>query len=243
VTVGSAAFATEAVSDAEGRYTLAVAPGVYDLLFSLGDNAAVEAGVRVETGGMTQVETTVDWQVVFGEVLTVRAASRYAQRIVEAPAAVTAVPPEEIERRSGQGLVPALLAGAASAELSQAGLFDFNVNSRGFSGSTNRRVLTLIDGRDPSQAVFSGSRSGRPCRSVSRSSRRARDGPRAGRRALRGRAYNGVLDLRTRPARQPRRPVRLTAGDLDTRRAEARVTPRKRALRFRARQRRLPGKP
>ncbi len=223
VKVGSAAFAAEALSDADGRYALAVAPGVYDLLFSIGENAAVEAGVRVEAGATTEVVTTVDWQVVFGEVLTVRAASRYAQRIVEAPAAVTSVPPEEIERRSGQGQVPKLLAGAAGAELSQAGLFDFTVNSRGFNGSTNRRVLTLIDGRDPSQAVFSGAQEWAAL-SFGLEELEAVEMVRGPGAALYGAgAYNGVLDLRTRTARSSvGGRARLAAGDLDTRRAEAR---------------------
>jgi outer membrane receptor protein involved in Fe transport len=223
VRVGSAAFAAEVFTDADGRYTLAAAPGVFDLLFSLGDNAAVESGVRVEDGGTTQVVTTVDWQVVFGEVLTVRAASRYAQRIVEAPAAVTSVPPEEIERRSGQGQVPQLLAGAASAELSQAGLFDFTVNSRGFNGSTNRRVLTLVDGRDPSQSVFAGAQEWAAL-SFGLEELEAVEMVRGPGAALYGAgAYNGVLDLRTRTARSSLGGrVRLTTGDLDTRRAEAR---------------------
>jgi outer membrane receptor protein involved in Fe transport len=223
VTVSSTAFATTAVSDGEGRYSLALDPGVYELVLSLGDNAAVEAGVKVEAGATTDVVTTVDWQVVFGEVLTVRAASRYAQRITEAPAAVSSVPQEEIERRSGQGQVPKLLAGSSSAELSQAGLHDYNVNSRGFNGSTNRRVLTLVDGRDPSQAVFSGAEEW-AAMSFGLEELETVEmvyGPGA---ALYGAgAFNGVLDLRTRAARATLGGrVRLTVGELDTRRAEGR---------------------
>lgn len=223
VGVTSQAFPATAVSDADGRYTLAVESGTYELVLSLGDNAAVESNVHVEGGQATEVVTTVDWQEVFGEVLTVRAASRYEQRIVEAPAAVTSVPQQEIERRSGQGQVPKLLTGAASAELSQAGLFDYNVNSRGFNGSTNRRVLTLVDGRDPSQAVFSGAEewAGLAFGLEELEAVEMVRGPGA---ALYGAgAFNGVLDLRTRAARSSLGGrARLTAGDLDTVRAEAR---------------------
>jgi outer membrane receptor protein involved in Fe transport len=223
VRVGSAAFPTEALSDADGRYTLGVAPGVYDLLFSLGDNAAVESGVRVEEGSTTEVVTTVDWQVVFGEVLTVHAASKYDQRITEAPAAITSLTPEEIERRSGQGQLPRLLASSAKTELPQSGLYDYTVNSRGFNGSTNRRVLTLLDGRDPSQPVFSGAQEWAALSFGLEeiSSVEMVYGPGA---ALYGAgAYNGVLDIRTRPARVSLGGrARLTLGEADTQRVEAR---------------------
>ncbi|MGH9337865.1 MAG: TonB-dependent receptor plug domain-containing protein, partial [Vicinamibacteria bacterium] len=36
------------------------------------------------------------------------------------------------------------------AEVTQSGLYDFNFNTRGFNSSLNRRVATLVDGRDPS---------------------------------------------------------------------------------------------
>ena len=35
-------------------------------------------------------------------------------------------------------------------EVAQSGLYDFNLNSRGFNTFYNRRILTRIDGRDPS---------------------------------------------------------------------------------------------
>ena len=34
--------------------------------------------------------------------------------------------------------------------MTQSGLYDYNINTRGFNSSLNRRVATLIDGRDPS---------------------------------------------------------------------------------------------
>jgi outer membrane receptor protein involved in Fe transport len=221
VEVSSPAFAARATSDSEGRYAIAsLESGTYELVLTLGDHAAVEPAVVVEQGRTTEVVTRVDWEVVFGEVLTVRAASRYAQRLVEAPAAVTSVPHEEIVRRSGHGSVPKLLAGSASAELSQAGLFDFTVNTRGFNGSTNRRVLTLLDGRDPSQPVFSGSQEWAAL-AFGLEELDSVHGPGA---ALYGAgAYNGVIDLRSRPVRAALGgQLRLALGELDTRRAEAR---------------------
>ena len=35
------------------------------------------------------------------------------------------------------------------AEVTQSGIYDYNFNTRGFNSSLNRRVATLIDGRNP----------------------------------------------------------------------------------------------
>jgi outer membrane receptor protein involved in Fe transport len=225
VEVSSDGFTAHATSDADGRYSLPdLAPGTYDLLLTLGDNAALEPGITVAAEAATEVVTTVDWDVVFGEVLTVRAASRYEQRIVEAPAAVTSLTAEEIERRAGHGQLPRLLAGAASVELPQSGLFDYTVNTRGFNGSTNRRVATLVDGRDPSQPVFSGAQEWAALSFGldDLATVEMVHGPGA---ALYGAgAYNGVLDLRTRPASESLGGrAQLTFGELGTARAEARL--------------------
>jgi len=159
----------------------------------------------------------------FADAITVRAASRRPQRIVEAPAAVTALGPEAIERRAPFGQVPRLFADVASVELAQGGLFDFNLNTRGFNGSTNRRMLTLIDGRDPSQPVFSGAEEWATLSFglEDLSSAELVHGPGA---ALYGAgAFNGVLDLRTKAASDSRGGrLRLAGGEIDTRRVEGR---------------------
>jgi iron complex outermembrane receptor protein len=212
-------------TDAEGRYRLTnLLPGRRRLRFVLGAEREQTAEAEVVAGRVSELLTTVDWELAFGEVLTVRAASRYGQRIVEAPAAVTALGSEDIERRAGHGQAPRLLANDATAELGQSGLHDFTVNARGFNGSTNRRVLTLLDGRDPSQPVFSGAQEWAALAFglEELASVEMVRGPGA---ALYGAgAYNGVLDLRTRRARDTMGgSLRLTLGELATRRLEARL--------------------
>lgn len=224
VAVTCTACPAAAVSDAQGRYRLEAVPaGTHDLVLSLGALAAGEPGVAVAAGGTTEVTTAVDWDTVFGGVLTVQAASRYRQRFVEAPAAVTSVTAEAIQRRASFGQVPRLLADAAAAELPQAGLYDYNLNTRGFNGSTNRRILTLVDGVDTSQAVFAGAQEWAALAFGldELESVELIYGPGA---ALYGAgAYNGVLDLRTRtPRRSLGGRLRLAGGELATRRVEGR---------------------
>lgn len=174
----------------------------------LGD---VEPGLRVLEAGPRRIVLAIS--TTFDEVL-VRAASRHPERVVEAPAQVAVVGPEDLERRGAFGQAPRLLGVAPGVELAQGGLWDYNLNVRGFGGSTNRRVLTLVDGRDPSQAVFSGALewAGMPLDDLE--SAELVYGPSA---ALYGAgAFNAVLDLRTKPARKTLgREVRLGLGERD----------------------------
>ena len=139
------------LTDNSGDFRFAAVPaGTYSLSFTLGDNADQEADVEVVAGQTTRVDKTVDWVVSFAETITVVSASRRAERIVEAPSAVTLVTEEEIAREAAHGQLPKLLEFTPGAEVTQSGLYDYNFNTRGFNSSLNRRVATLIDGRNPS---------------------------------------------------------------------------------------------
>ena len=102
------------------------------------------------------------------------------------------------------------------AEVTQSGLYDYNFNTRGFNSSLNRRVATLVDGRDPS-VPFLGAQE---WAAVSfplddlQSAELVR-GPSA---ALYGaNAASGVLNLTTKaPRNSLGGQVRLTAGELST---------------------------
>lgn len=138
-----------AITDETGAFEIAVAPGTYDLAFSLGDRTAAETGVTVADAGVQTVEKQLDWDVSFAESITVTSVSRRPERITEAPASVTVVTEEEIEREAASGQVPKLLEFTPGVDFTQSGMYDFNFSTRGFNSSLNRRVLTLIDGRDP----------------------------------------------------------------------------------------------
>lgn len=139
------------LTDNSGSYAFRGVPaGTYDLSFTLGDNVETKSGVEVTGGEIARLDVEVDWDIAFAETITVMSASRRAERIVEAPAAVTLVTPAEIQRQASHGQLPKLLEFTPGAEVTQSGLYDYNFNTRGFNSSLNRRVATVIDGRNPS---------------------------------------------------------------------------------------------
>src|SRR5205807_3755904 len=81
-------------------------------------------------------------------------ASRHNERLIEAPASVTVIGEDTIDGESTPAQLPKLLASAPGVEMVQSGAYDFNVNFRGFNGMVNRRVLVLIDGRDPAGVLL-----------------------------------------------------------------------------------------
>ena len=145
------------ITNVDGRYVFSgIRPGSYTVIFTLGGNSLTRSDVRVEAGASTAVETSVDWRLAFAETVTVNAASRRQERIVDAPAAVTILTRQDIERQASAGQVPRTLAFTPGVELTQVSLNDFNLNTRGFNSAFNRRILTIIDGRDPSIPGLTG---------------------------------------------------------------------------------------
>ena len=140
-----------ALTSSTGKFSFAnVPPGTYSITFILGENLLTKSGIVVSADVTTTIAETVSWEVGFSETLVVVAPSRRLERIVEAPASVTRVSEAEIENRAAHGQLPKLLEFTPGAEVTQSGLYDFNFNTRGFNSSLNRRVATIIDGRNPS---------------------------------------------------------------------------------------------
>jgi len=211
------------LTDSNGTWAFEhIAPGTYSLTFTAGDNGDSEAGVAVTAGQTTRVNKSVDWTLSVAETITVFAASRKTERIVEAPASVTVISEEQIEMIAASGQLPKLVETAPGVDFSQSGIYDINFNARGFNSSLNRRILTLIDGRDPA-IPFLGAQEWAavsfPMDELS--SVELVRGPGS---ALYGpNAYNGVLNMTTK---QPRfsqgGKLTLTAGELGTGRADIR---------------------
>lgn len=152
----------------------------------------------------------------FVDEITVVSASRRRQRIVEAPAAVSVIPAEQIARESSHGQLPKLLEFTPGAEVTQSGLYDFNFNTRGFNSSANRRILVLIDGRNPATSFSSAMEWATLALPLdSYESVEMVRGPGA---ALYGAdAFNGVISITTKaPAQDLGGRITLTGGDLDT---------------------------
>lgn len=216
-------LARAALTDAQGRFRFdAVPAGTYNVTFTSGDRTAVEEGVEVRAAETSQLEKSVDWQVLFAETLVVTSASRRPERIVDAPAAVTVLGAQEIEAEVQTGQVPKLLEFTPGVEVTQGGLYDFNINTRGFNSSLNRRVAVLIDGRDPSVPFLASQEwtaASLPIDDIE--SLEMVRGPSA---ALYGaNASSGVINMITKAPRGSEGGlVRFTAGELSTTNADLR---------------------
>lgn len=210
------------ITEADGSFTLDVPEGTYTLTFTAGDQATTENNVRVTGGQTTTVNREVDWQLSIAETITVYSASRRTERVVEAPAAVTVMAQEEIEAVAASGQAARIIETAPGVDFTQSGLYDTNFNARGFNSSLNRRILTLIDGRDPAIAFLGAQEWAAVSFPVDEmQSVELIRGPGS---ALYGaNAFSGVLNMTTRmPKDSAGGRLLLTGGDLNTRRVDFR---------------------
>ncbi len=154
VVVQAIGTARATLTDVDGRYSLAVPPGTYTLNLSAGEHTATVENVTVGDGQTVSADRQVDWRISMAETITVTSASRRTERITEAPASVTVVAVQDIEAVAASGQAPRVIETAPGVDFTQSGLYDTNFNARGFNSSLNRRILTLIDGRDPAIAFL-----------------------------------------------------------------------------------------
>lgn len=210
------------LTDPDGNFRFSVPPGSYTVSFVAGDQAATENNVAVTSGATTNLNKQVDWNLSVAETITVYSASRRTERVVEAPAAVTVATTEQIEAAAPSGQAPRIIESAPGVDFTQSGLYDFNFNARGFNSSLNRRILTLVDGRDPSVPFLGAQEWAALSFPIDEfSSVELVRGPGS---ALYGpNAFSGVLNMTTKaPHAFPGGRLMLTAGDLNTRRTDVR---------------------
>lgn len=210
-----------AATNTQGRYTIARVPaGSQVIVFRWLGYAPVERQVLV-SGDMT-LDIELQPQPVSLADIEVSAASREPERIVEAPAAITYVDPRVLQTTAPTGQAPLALAQAPGVDLVQSGVNDFNINARGFNSSLNRRVLTLLDGRDLAIA-FLGSQEWNtlPVALDELASMELVRGPGS---ALYGaNAFAGVINMTTlSPRESPGGKVSISGGELDSYKADGR---------------------
>ncbi|MCP3964092.1 MAG: TonB-dependent receptor [bacterium] len=212
------------VSDEHGRFTFTLpAAGTYALELSAGPYSTTrQIALPLPTG--EDFAITVDWPLVIQERQEVYAVSKRVERLVEAPAAVTSLLPSELASQSSAGQVPRLLEFTPGAQVAQSDLQDFNLNTRGFNSAINRRVLTLVDGRQTSVPEFLGVNEWGAL-SLPLDEFASVELVRGPGSALYGAgAFSGVLSLTTKGSQDtPGYRARLSGGELSTVRAEARV--------------------
>lgn len=143
-------------SDANGEFTLTRIPvGRYVLVASAVGHRTVEQSVTVEHDKVTNVIISLENESVQLNEIMVYGASLKKERITEAPAAISVVEGKGLQRTASTGQLPKLIENQPGVDLVQSGLYDFNLNTRGFNSSLNRRVLILLDGRDLGTAFLS----------------------------------------------------------------------------------------
>jgi outer membrane receptor protein involved in Fe transport len=212
------------LTDATGKYAFGrLVPATYTVVTTLGPHSVRQSEVVINARTTTTLRTVVDWPPSVFESVVVNGTTRSSARLVEAPAAVTVIGSDELATHALHGQLPRLLTSAPGVELVQSGLYDFNLNSRGFNGFYNRHVLTRIDGRDPSMPTVLGhvdwATLSNPLDDFDQLE--FVRGPGA---ALYGAgAFNGVVNLRTKAPRESLGGrARYSIGELGTQRIEFR---------------------
>ncbi|MDH4070731.1 MAG: TonB-dependent receptor [Ignavibacteria bacterium] len=136
-------------TDLDGAFELrGVDPGSYMLVVSSVGFEGKEVTVAVVSGQTAQIQISLAQRSVEMGDVTVLGASLRSEKITDAPASVTVLDAREIELNSVSGQVPKLLETQPGVDIVQSGEFDYNINTRGFNSSLNRRLLVLLDGRD-----------------------------------------------------------------------------------------------
>jgi outer membrane receptor protein involved in Fe transport len=212
------------LTDATGKYSFGgIASGTYTVSATLGPHSLRQPGVVITARTTTTLRTVVDWPISVFESVVVNGTTRQPARLVEAPAAVTVLGSDELAKQAPHGQLPRVLAGTPGVELVQSGLYDFNLNSRGFNTFYNQRILTRIDGRDPSLPHYLGYVDWAAL-SLPLDDTDQLEFVRGPAAALYGAgAFNGVLNVKTKTPRDSLGgKVRYTVGDLDTQRIEFR---------------------
>ena len=213
-----------ATTDYKGTFTINKIPlGTYTVVVSMIGYRPMEIeGVVVEEGKIATVNVDLPpAPVQVGEV-QVYGASMRGERIADAPAAVTVIEARDLKLYGLQGQLPKLLETEPGVDIVQSGLYDFNINTRGFNSSLNRRLLVLLDGRDLA-IVFLGAQEWNglsvPVEDLGRMELVRGPGS-----ALYGaNAFNGVINIITPSPRELLgTKFSLSGGELSTLRADAR---------------------
>lgn len=209
-------------TDKKGSYTFVkVSEGTHTLSFHAAGFSDTTLTV-VQLSDITTIDASLPVSLNTFDAVVVYGAFKRDEKITETPAAVTAMSEEDIKRTARGNQLGRALEGMTGVDVVQNGATDFNVNTRGFNNSTNRRLLVLVDGRDVGLQQIGATEWNSFATPLDEfSSIELVRGPAA---ALYGaNAFNGVLNMRTRSPRESEgTKVSILAGDYKTLRGDAR---------------------
>jgi outer membrane cobalamin receptor len=142
-------------SGPDGQFAFRDLPAAsYSLTVVLGEGCDDTRDVAVAAGAAAVVTIVSSCDNRFTENLVVHGALRQPERLVDAPAPVALLDADDIGRKAPLGQVPTVLEYTPGAQVTQAGIWDFNMGTRGFNRALSRRVAVLLDGRDVSLPFF-----------------------------------------------------------------------------------------
>lgn len=143
------------VTNVDGTYRLEKLPaGAQTVVVSGVGYKRIEQTIGLSPNEETVTNFVLEVEAVRAQDIVVYGAARRKQKLTEAPAAVNVITPAELERGAIHGQLGKVLEHQPGIDVTQSGANDFNINTRGFNNSINRRVLVLIDGRDPSTPLL-----------------------------------------------------------------------------------------
>ena len=224
-----------AATDTGGNYKFSRIPaGTHRIIVSAVGYSRLTETVIIEAGKETIKNFIINTTTVdVGEVV-VYGASLRQERITEAPSAVSVLETKDIQRFASHGQIAKLLEMEPGIDIAQNGLFDFNINTRGFNSSLNRRVLILLDGRDLGTAFLGATEwngLSTPLEELGRIELVRGPGS-----ALYGaNAFNGVMNISSiRPKDNQGTRINITAGESDSYRGDIRFSNNVGKLSYRA---------
>jgi outer membrane receptor for ferrienterochelin and colicins len=147
ITVSSGAVVAAAVSSETGQYAINnVAPGTYTVAISrIGYQLQRFPGIVIRAGQTTTVNATLD-EIPTQLNAVVTTASRRPEKALEAPAALSVVTSEVIERRPSISVAD-LVKGQPGIDVSNGGIAQSNIVARGFNNAFSGALLMLQDYR------------------------------------------------------------------------------------------------
>lgn len=134
------------VSEFDGRYRLGNVPaGSYDMRVQRIGQQPKVVNIVVRSGEETVANVSLASSAVsIGSVVI--SASRRVEKLTEAPATITSVGTDVLDRTVGNGFANALKE-AKGVDFIQVGMTSIAINARGFNSSFNNRFLMVEDGR------------------------------------------------------------------------------------------------
>ncbi len=142
-------------TDKSGQFSFTnVVTGKREIKVSNSGHKNLVYDLEVGNSNIDNLELKLEEITFESQTIEVFSSSRRMEKITEAPSSISLVDTKQIEQATAHGQLTKTLEHLQGIDVVQSGMNDFNVNTRGFNNSINRRVLVLLDGRDPSTPLI-----------------------------------------------------------------------------------------